>query len=114
MVKYQIIIPTPKILPKNSVCIKDLAEKYQCMSITNGVEEVVKELCKATILNGKKFENILTNEKRLFYYDTTGKLDEILFKDGEFIDFNLLSEEDIENLKGEVKLKSRIQKIGDE
>lgn len=47
------------------------------LTITNGVETVVKELA-----NGP-----LKNSHRLFYRDTEGRVDEIIHKDGCFVRF---------------------------
>jgi hypothetical protein len=48
-------------------------------SVTNDVENVVKYL----------YKHFNINDKRLFYKDTDGKIDEILHENGEFIDFKL-------------------------
>ena len=47
-------------------------------SITNDVEAVVESLTR---------EGLLPDDRRLFYYDSDGQLDEIAHKDGYFVDF---------------------------
>jgi len=47
-------------------------------SITNDVEAVVESLTR---------EGLLLDDRRLFYYDSDGQLDEIIHKDGYFVDF---------------------------
>jgi hypothetical protein len=48
------------------------------MSVTNDAEAVVESLTR---------EGLLPTNRRLFYYDSDGQLDEIIHKDGEFVGF---------------------------
>ncbi len=48
------------------------------LTVTNDAEGVVKKLVKL---------ELLTDDKRLLYYDSDGQLDEILVEDGEFSGF---------------------------
>jgi len=57
------------------VCIRDLGPWDQYKTITNDAETVVLEL----VENGE-----LPDDKRLFYYDSYGQLDEILHEKGKF------------------------------
>lgn len=54
------------------------------MTITNAAEKVVKYL-----LNSKE----LIPDMRLLYYDTDGRLDELLFNDDGFINFKFLPQQ---------------------
>jgi hypothetical protein len=55
-----------------------------CKTITNAAEEVVKYL----------HDKGWLGSKRLLYYDTDGRKDELLHdSNGKFIDFNILSQE---------------------
>ena len=57
------------------ILIRDLAEQYQCISVTNGAEEVIAALNQK--LKGRK----------LFYIDTEGCVDELCYIDKEFTGF---------------------------
>jgi hypothetical protein len=59
--------------------IRDIG--FECMSVTNDVENVVEELVKLHLLDGNR---------PLYYIDSDGKMDEILIKDGKFADFRIL------------------------
>jgi len=58
--------------------IRDLGPWNEHLTVTNDVEWVVKQLF-AT--------HALLAGQRLFYYDSDGRLDEILVKDGKFVAF---------------------------
>lgn len=60
---------------EKTVVIRDLCEQYQCMSVTNGAEEVVARLYNTY------------GDRQYLYYDTTGALDELLHAKGEFTGF---------------------------
>ena len=60
------------------VLIRDLGPWDMFPTVTNGAEQVVREL--APMLNGRRLE----------YYDSEGERDEILIKDGQFAGFNFL------------------------
>lgn len=57
------------------VIIRDIGPWDQFASVSNAAEETVKEL--VPMLNGRK----------LLYYDTEDKLDELIIKNGAFIGF---------------------------
>lgn len=57
--------------------IEDRATEFECMSVTNGAEEVVRNLTENGFLAGR----------RLYYIDTTGRVDELLHENGEFKGF---------------------------
>lgn len=61
--------PEYSVLARNdrAVLIRDLAEEYQCQSVTNGAEKVVKQL----------YDSGTLGDRRLFYIDTMGTLDEL-------------------------------------
>jgi hypothetical protein len=54
--------------------VRDLGPWDRHPTVTNDAENVVAELVASGKLNGQ----------RLFYYDSEGRLDEILVKDGKF------------------------------
>lgn len=60
------------------VVIRDVGPWDKYLSVTNDAENVVRELAGNALLRPGR---------RLFYYDSDGQLDEILFKDGQFIGF---------------------------
>lgn len=68
-----------------AILIKDLAEYHRCMSITNGAEEVVRNLS----------ENGVLGDRRLFYIDTMGDTDELLHENGVFKGFQFGDKEEI-------------------
>ena len=59
------------------VVIRDLGPLAQFLSVTNAAEETVRELSGRPRLDGR----------RLFYYDSNGKLNELKVKNGEFAGF---------------------------
>lgn len=63
--------------------LEDLAEEYQCMSITNDAEEVVKWATKN-----------ITGWSRILYKDTVGQWDELVVQNGEFKGFRCIGETD--------------------
>jgi hypothetical protein len=69
-VNYLIERDTPDFL-----VLRDLGPWDQHMTITNAAEEVVQEL--APRLDGR----------RLYYYDSSGSLDELVVRDNKFTDF---------------------------
>lgn len=80
--------------------ISDNCNKENTMSITNDAENVIKFL----------YKNKILKNKRLFYIDSEGRIDELLHKDGKFINFksgfndfyefnNFLFKLEIENAK---------------
>lgn len=68
--RYDIVENTPEL-----VCIKDIGPWDQHLTVTNGAEIVVKELAK--YLNGRRLE----------YYDSDNRRDELLVCNGEFNGF---------------------------
>lgn len=58
--------------------IKDVGPWGQHLTVTNDVENVVRSL----VMQGH-----LPEGRRLLYYDSDGRLDEILVKDGQFVGF---------------------------
>ena len=70
---YAIVHERPEALT-----IRDLGPWDRYMTVTNAAEEVVAELTA---------EGKLTNSQRLFYYDSEGRLDEILTHQGRFAGF---------------------------
>jgi hypothetical protein len=64
-------------IPGKPLVIRDLGPWDQYMTITNAAEFVVEEL----------FEAGLLDNRRLFYYDSEGDLDELVIKDGRFYEF---------------------------
>lgn len=67
------------------VVIRDVGHKHG-MSVTNDAEAVVAHVHEA--LGG------LDEDGVLLYYDSDGILDELLYEDGKFVGFRLLSPED--------------------
>lgn len=61
--EYSLQLRTDKV-----VLIRDLANHYQCMSVTNGAEKVVCYL----------YENGILGDRQLFYIDTEERVDELL------------------------------------
>ncbi len=79
---YTIVRPTPSQLPQHSLCIRDIGASP---SVTNSVEEIVKELFDL---------GYLTNGQRLFYFDSDNNLDELLVtKSGQFAGFKCFQKE---------------------
>ena len=62
---------------ENFVLIRDRALERNCMSVTNGAEEVVSRL----------YEQYNLGRKFLFYIDTEGQVDELTHEQGTFIGF---------------------------
>ena len=60
------------------ILIKDMAIEYQCMSVTNGAEEVVKKLYD---------EGLLPEDRQLYYVDTDNRVDELTHSLGKFTGF---------------------------
>lgn len=60
-----------KIRPGRFVLIKDNCNDCGSMSVTNDAENVVRHLL--------DLDNCLKPEMRLFYFDSDGRLDEIVF-----------------------------------
>jgi hypothetical protein len=63
---------------RGQVIIEDIGPWDEHTSVTNDAENVVRELTAAGFID---------DGRRLFYYDSEGRLDEILVKDGIFIGF---------------------------
>jgi len=59
------------------IYIEDLAEKYQCMSVTNDAEAVVDFLHKS----------IGIKNRIIYYRDTMNRVDILMHKDGVFTNF---------------------------
>ncbi len=70
---YAIVVKAP-----DQITIRDVGPWDKYPTVTNDVENVVRELAA---------EGHLHNGRRLFYYDSDGVLDEILVKDGVFVGF---------------------------
>ena len=71
--KYDVIAATSDL-----VTIRDIGPWDKYMTVTNAAEEVVREL----IDNG-----VIHDGQRLIYYDSEGRLDEIVWENGQFITF---------------------------
>ena len=63
---------------QNMLVIRDVGPWDQHPSVTNDAENVVLELAG---------QNLLQPGRRLLYYDSDGRLDEMLIKDGVFLGF---------------------------
>ena len=61
-----------------ALVIKDVGPWDQHPSVTNDAENVVQALAA---------QGYLPEGRRLFYYDSDGRLDELLVKDGKFVGF---------------------------
>ena len=59
------------------VLIEDNANKTQTMSVTNDAENVVEFL----------IENNILKDQKLFYVDTDGRVDQLVYENGEFKNF---------------------------
>jgi len=69
------------LLEKSFILIRDeFDENNPTITVTNAVEDVVTEL-----YNKKLITN--TGDKRLFYIDSDGEVDEIIYKDNVFLNF---------------------------
>jgi len=75
---------------ERGILIRDLAEHFQCRSITNGPEEVVKEL----------YDRGLLGNRRLFYIDTMGFTDELTHDEGKFMSYVHGNEDVIKSIFG--------------
>ena len=60
------------------VVIRDVGPWDKYLSVTNDAENVVLDLAG---------QNLLQPGRRLFYYDSDGRMDEMLIKDGVFLGF---------------------------
>lgn len=71
------IKPSYAIEHQNDKCvvIRDTGHSSGCMSVTNGAEAVVAELADAL------------GDRKLYYYDSEGSLDELLVQDNRFAGF---------------------------
>ena len=67
--------------PRFPLVIRDLC-KRNFMTVTNDIENVVEYLYA---------ENLLTPERKLYYYDTKGDLDEIVHENGQFVCYKRIS-----------------------
>lgn len=63
--------------------IQDVGPWDQYVSVTNNVENVVKELFD---------RGLLSRDRPLYYVDSEGSMDEILIEDKQFIGFRILPE----------------------
>lgn len=73
--------PNYKIIkdhPGEPLVIQDIGPWDKYLTITNGAEEVVEKLFK---------QGYLPENRRLFYYDSDGELDELVHDKGTFIRF---------------------------
>lgn len=68
-------------LPGGPLVLRDTSHVAGGISLTNAAESVVPEL----VLDGR-----LPDGRRLLYYDTEGRLDEMLVRDGRFAGFLLV------------------------
>ena len=73
-----IIIGNDRHYPETPLVIKDVGPWDQHPTVTNDAENVVRNLVA---------EGHLPEGRRLFYFDSDGRLDEILVKDGQFVGF---------------------------
>lgn len=72
---YEIVSEEPDV-----VTIRDLGPHDQFMTVTNAAEEVVAELFQS---------GILKDGQRLYYYDSSGDLDEIVVENRKFRGFQV-------------------------
>jgi hypothetical protein len=70
--------------PGFPLVIRDLGGELGCMSVTNDAESVVEYLYS---------EGDLTDDRKLYYYDTEGDLDEIVHEKGQFVRFNIIRDD---------------------
>ena len=70
-----VVVEDP-FLPTEPLVIRDVGQ--ECRSVTNDAEKVVEDL----FSSGR-----LRPGQRLLYYDSAGRLDEILIRDGRFAGF---------------------------
>ena len=68
---------TVEVTPARIV-LRDLGPWDKYMTITNAAESVIEELSRSHLLVG---------DRRVFYYDSEGTLDELLVKDEQFAGF---------------------------
>lgn len=64
--------------PGEPLVIRDIGPWDKYLTITNGAEEVVKDLFN---------RGYLPDNRRLFYYDSDGDLDELVHSNGTFVSF---------------------------
>ena len=89
-VNYEIVDDTPPY----PLVIRDLGPFDQCMTITNAAEPVVEELCgSGTLIEGR----------RLWYYDSSNELDELLVKDGKFDGFSPIPDKEKKEFEERVR-----------
>ena len=62
----------------NPLVLRDMGPHDEYKTITNAAEEVIIEL---------KENGLLSEGRRVFYYDSAGQRDELLHKNGEFYNF---------------------------
>jgi len=62
------------------VVIRDQGPWNECLTVTNDAENVVKRLVRG-------FGGLRLHDRRLFYIDSEGSMDEILIKDVKFAGF---------------------------
>ena len=70
---YSIVVAGP-----DQIVIRDVGPWDKYLTVTNDAENVVRELA---------VQGLLPAGRRLFYYDSGGRLDELLVKDGTFVGF---------------------------
>jgi hypothetical protein len=71
-------------IPGKPLFIRDVGPWDSHRSVTNDAEHVIKELVE---------QRKLPPGRRLLYWDTDNRLDELLVKDGEFVGFGVLEQE---------------------
>ena len=70
---YKVVVVGP-----DRIKIRDVGPWDKYLTVTNDAENVVRELA---------VQGLLPAGRRLFYYDSDGRLDELLVKDGAFVGF---------------------------
>ncbi len=78
MSRANFAIVTDDFLREDPLVIKDVGPWDKYPSVTNDAENVVFELVR---------RGLLPEGRLLFYYDSDGRLDEILVKNGQFVGF---------------------------
>ena len=78
MAKSAYIIAQDDFLRREPLIIRDVGPWDRFMTVTNNAEAVVEEL---------RADGMLPDGRRLLYFDSEGKLDEILIRDGKFAGF---------------------------
>lgn len=80
-------------------CIEDDSNTFGGPSVTNTADAVIRDLC---------FFHGLPANMPFIYRDTDGIWDELLVKNGCFLDFAAIGERNLENAKANIQKKYRL------